>query len=250
MEKYERINTKIYEGYKLLRGKQTARGCDALLDAWEDIKTVMAAEQIKDLPALEGRFSWDEFIMNYVQNLEDELQNAAQDDPQYFAKRIRYCEELLERCGDENQLVIENARRSMAESHCALGDQAECDRLFGLWLRDDPFWGWGYIGWSDCYRFGAKNIETDLVRAEEIIRQALAKEDIRDRADVLDRAIELYSLLGQNRQAAELKEELQVLTGPPKDRAKPPLALRAVKIGRNAPCPCGSGNKYKKCCGK
>ncbi len=22
-----------------------------------------------------------------------------------------------------------------------------------------------------------------------------------------------------------------------------------VKIGRNAPCPCGSGKKYKKCCG-
>ncbi|MCK4347718.1 MAG: SEC-C domain-containing protein [Thermoplasmatales archaeon] len=23
-----------------------------------------------------------------------------------------------------------------------------------------------------------------------------------------------------------------------------------IKIGRNAPCPCGSGEKYKKCCGK
>lgn len=22
------------------------------------------------------------------------------------------------------------------------------------------------------------------------------------------------------------------------------------KIGRNAPCPCGSGKKYKRCCGK
>lgn len=22
------------------------------------------------------------------------------------------------------------------------------------------------------------------------------------------------------------------------------------KIGRNEPCPCGSGTKYKKCCGK
>jgi uncharacterized protein YecA (UPF0149 family) len=22
------------------------------------------------------------------------------------------------------------------------------------------------------------------------------------------------------------------------------------KIGRNEPCPCGSGKKYKKCCGK
>jgi uncharacterized protein YecA (UPF0149 family) len=22
------------------------------------------------------------------------------------------------------------------------------------------------------------------------------------------------------------------------------------KVGRNNPCPCGSGNKFKKCCGK
>jgi SWIM/SEC-C metal-binding protein len=30
--------------------------------------------------------------------------------------------------------------------------------------------------------------------------------------------------------------------------AKPKIA--AKKVGRNEPCPCGSGNKYKKCCGK
>lgn len=24
---------------------------------------------------------------------------------------------------------------------------------------------------------------------------------------------------------------------------------RPVKVGRNAPCPCGSRNKFKKCCG-
>jgi hypothetical protein len=27
-----------------------------------------------------------------------------------------------------------------------------------------------------------------------------------------------------------------------------PLNKKTVKIGRNAPCPCGSGKKYKKCC--
>jgi len=27
------------------------------------------------------------------------------------------------------------------------------------------------------------------------------------------------------------------------------LAGRAAKTGRNDPCPCGSGRKYKKCCG-
>jgi uncharacterized protein YecA (UPF0149 family) len=25
--------------------------------------------------------------------------------------------------------------------------------------------------------------------------------------------------------------------------------LRGAKVGRNEPCPCGSGKKYKKCCG-
>ena len=29
-----------------------------------------------------------------------------------------------------------------------------------------------------------------------------------------------------------------------------PIVNTAVKIGRNDPCPCGSGKKYKKCCAK
>jgi SWIM/SEC-C metal-binding protein len=29
----------------------------------------------------------------------------------------------------------------------------------------------------------------------------------------------------------------------------PPVPVQSEKIGRNDPCPCGSGKKYKKCCG-
>ncbi len=32
--------------------------------------------------------------------------------------------------------------------------------------------------------------------------------------------------------------------------SRPPPAKKTVKIGRNEPCPCGSGKKYKKCCGQ
>ena len=32
--------------------------------------------------------------------------------------------------------------------------------------------------------------------------------------------------------------------------SKPKPARRSAKIGRNQPCPCGSGKKYKKCCGR
>ncbi|MBT3637062.1 MAG: hypothetical protein HN531_08995, partial [Opitutae bacterium] len=28
-----------------------------------------------------------------------------------------------------------------------------------------------------------------------------------------------------------------------------PVVRDAPKVGRNDPCPCGSGKKYKKCCG-
>ena len=36
------------------------------------------------------------------------------------------------------------------------------------------------------------------------------------------------------------------------DSAEKPETVRreGKKIGRNDPCPCGSGKKYKKCCGK
>ena len=32
-------------------------------------------------------------------------------------------------------------------------------------------------------------------------------------------------------------------------KKKPVVLKKAQKVGRNDPCPCGSGKKYKKCCG-
>jgi preprotein translocase subunit SecA len=36
---------------------------------------------------------------------------------------------------------------------------------------------------------------------------------------------------------------------PPPQREKVPVGGKK-KIGRNDPCPCGSGKKYKHCCGR
>ena len=44
--------------------------------------------------------------------------------------------------------------------------------------------------------------------------------------------------------APELAEE------PEAPRVAVPVVRDAPKGGRNDPCPCGSGKKYKKCCGK
>ena len=47
-------------------------------------------------------------------------------------------------------------------------------------------------------------------------------------------------------------EEVAKVTGTNKDdsAAKAPIKRKSAKIGRNDLCPCGSGLKYKQCCGK
>jgi len=44
------------------------------------------------------------------------------------------------------------------------------------------------------------------------------------------------------------QKQLQYQTGPAQAEAPKPVRSGA-KVGRNDPCPCGSGKKYKKCCG-
>ncbi len=52
------------------------------------------------------------------------------------------------------------------------------------------------------------------------------------------------------RQRSKQEQELRMSHGD-EEAAKPkPVRRKNKKIGRNEPCPCGSGKKYKKCCGR
>ena len=47
------------------------------------------------------------------------------------------------------------------------------------------------------------------------------------------------------------REQVAEVTGTNKDdSANAPIVRKSDKISRNAPCPCGSGKKYKYCCGR
>jgi preprotein translocase subunit SecA len=68
-----------------------------------------------------------------------------------------------------------------------------------------------------------------------------------DKDAVLERLVPLLSALGRESEARELKAkiapniELQRIS-------KPKQTVIYKNIGRNEPCPCQSGKKYKKCC--
>ena len=100
----------------------------------------------------------------------------------------------------------------------------------------------------------------DAQRAEACFREALTwmGSDYDGRDGVLLDLMILLESEGRANALEELKvEESKFRRGLMEDRQRemglwvPKTVRRASpKVGRNAPCPCGSGKKYKKCCGK
>ena len=68
--------------------------------------------------------------------------------------------------------------------------------------------------------------------------------------NTIDREVTLYLLNSEIRQNIERKKvvENEIANDGGKPTKKNPKKVQ--KIGRNEPCPCGSGRKYKQCCGK
>ena len=150
------------------------------------------------------------------------------------------CEEGLRRFPAEDLPVTGNRRRALAESYFELGETAKAEALYRDWLHADPRWGWGWIGWSDGYGFIRTHLR-DWRRAEQVLREGLAVDQVRDRPDMLGRLADVCEEQGRKDEAAGLRKEAK--------RSAAAAHVTRPKIGRNEPCPCGSGKKFKKCCG-
>ena len=97
-----------------------------------------------------------------------------------------------------------------------------------------------------------KDFHVDEVIVSETVRTSLfmeLRENIKYEIVRLLFTIQLVEEEEQNRQMQQLKENMKdenehVLNAPSMTSSK------EKKIARNEPCPCGSGKKYKQCCGK
>ena len=68
--------------------------------------------------------------------------------------------------------------------------------------------------------------------------------------DSIDEQIANFLLHMQITQTASNKTQKRVVTNDTKEALKQTPKKNSKKVGRNDPCPCGSGRKYKVCCGK
>ena len=249
---YKEIDELIVKGQEKLWNESSEKdACDLWLDAWEGIKQIMEEESLADITEVGERYDWTEFIENYVQDLEMELHNAGIDDGAYFEKRIAFCEELLKRCPSDSNMR-NNTRRAIADSYVSLGRFEEAEDAFESLTNDEPNWSWGYVGWADYYVDNKK--PPCYERAAEILDKGLQQLSLAGDRDLCERAEIYFSHMSDDekrtpygKKLKRLAETMKVELDQVSHQEKKPT-VKAEKVGRNDPCLCGSGKKYKKCC--
>lgn len=257
-KKYIDIDKMIQEGYKhqVENNKETA--VEIWMIVWGKLKEAFQNENIKTVKEFDDILNGTQFISNWLTDLDNllwELSNNTR--KQHYRKklcnyRIKFNTEALAYYKKVDKLCLENARRAIADSYYLLGDIDKAEELYKEFLEEDPTWGWGWIGWSDNYWL-CKHENADYKKGEEILVKALEVKNLRDWGDVGDRLLELYSVSEQQHKEKMLEKELNE-----REKAQKRLKMNNSnrnqtvykKIGRNEPCPCGSGQKYKRCCGK
>lgn len=242
---FEMIDNAMQAGY---HAPDTAKKCEIWLDVWSQLLSLAERHHFTKLSTLDKSFAGTQCLFNWVQDLEMELSNGRPVIDRFLEERLRFCEEYLSRFGEEHPDIDQGMWRAIAEVHNEKGDVETVDRLYREWLTADPYWGWGWITWADCYWLFTPR-ERDFSKGEKILREGLAIAELRDRGDVLERLADLCGESGRPEEQRQVVEELEALRGvAQRGKQDPPQPVVKKKIGRNTPCPCGSGKKYKKCC--
>ena len=107
-----------------------------------------------------------------------------------------------------------------------------------------------------------------LLDNEQLLQELLNSEELPDneKQQLTDRLQKLKDKnakeeLSDSKKAANMLEQLEAEINPKAVHTDTPSVngveildedgtVRIMKVGRNDPCPCGSGKKYKKCCGR
>lgn len=285
---FEMLDDKMQAGYEPFSSGDAASACRVWLEAWADVLRLIDKGAPKTIREFDKSFQGKQSLFNWVQQVEGELWNAGLDDRRFLADRIEFCEKMLEMSGADKDLPVGNFRKALAESWFELGEPEKADGFYRDWLRADPQWGWGWIGWADCYYF-TRTESKNARKAEELLQEGLAVAGVADAQYIAGRLIGLYKDEGRDEEASELRrqfeakkpavqhsleippdgnviqlrttadfgeaglplDELPKLTGTFRQTSIPAATANqrtGPKVGRNDPCPCGSGKKFKKCC--
>ena len=147
----ELLDDKMQAGYTQDAENDKHAAVVTWLDAWSDVLRLCDATGISSIEEFDDRFPLTQSLFNWSQDLEMALENAGRDNREIRQSLIEFCEESFRRFPREDQLLTENRRRALGGAYFDAGMTEKAEELFRSWLDADPAWGWGWIGWADCY---------------------------------------------------------------------------------------------------
>jgi hypothetical protein len=261
----ELLDDKVQAGYEADQRNDFVASGRIWLDAWSDVLRLCDAAGAGSIREFDDRFPMTQSLFNWCQDLEMALQNGGEHDPELRTARLEMAAEWLRRFPHEHGLTAGNFRRALAGSYFETGQQETADELYQSWLEENPAWGWGWIGWADCYTPFGPGKAQDYPRAEEILHRGYAVPGVREAEHIAGRLALICEKTGRPDEARQLRQQAEKARQRAGRRVprvtawaesaqadEPPRTAKqhpAGKTGRNQPCPCGSGKKFKKCCG-
>lgn len=170
----------------------------------------------------------------WLQDFEMELGNAKE-----YEKRIKICENILDTFDWEDDPNYSCFKNGIGDSLFGLGKIDEAKAYYTEWLDAEP----SNANAASVYSGNLEDIgEHDA--AYEVLKRAVYDLPCdRENAFIYERIEEMADSIGKTEDAEYYRGQVK------KCRGEVPI-VKAKKIYPNAPCPCGSGKKYKKCCGK
>ena len=242
------------KGYECFEDQKETEGLLFWQDAWKVFCAIMEQTQAKFalydfMDELDYVYPIDEWLEDY----EMELGNAGK-----YEERIELCQKVLE-IFDWQEDDDSCFRCGIGESLFRQGKNAEAYEYYEKWLTEEP------QNTNGIYSFSWILLENgDAVKAYEVVRRATWGISCYDDNSLLfARAKQLADYVGKEDESKWYQQQLDIFEESIRewemnddvlfDEFTAPKQIPVVKekkIYPNDPCPCGSGKKYKKCCGK
>ncbi len=219
---FEMIDELMQNGYDEQENDHIEEACEMWLKAWKWILRIIDKKNLKTIDDFDKKFRGTQSVWNWVQDVEIELLNAGFKNSKFFKARIEFTGDYLKRFPSEDEKVRRNMKRAFADSHFKLGDIKKAELLYEEWLKQDPNWGWGWIGYSDCYWEDWEG-KQDFEKGEEILKRGLAVPQVEDRGHIIDRLVDLYKESGRPEEAKKWGDQSR-------PAAKIPNAAKTPKV--------------------
>lgn len=198
----DEIDIEIIEEAAEQKTGNSIKACKHGLKIWENLLELMKLFEANSICELDEKNATMFDLLHWAGNFADELEDASQKHKAFEAEKLNFCETYVAmhlNMLDKEVRNLGNVRTALAESYYKMGKTEEADALFRKWLNAEPDWGWGWIGWSDCYWFKKYiGLEKDFDKAEKILKEGLSITNVSDKDYVTERLQDLQKEKNKN----------------------------------------------------